>query len=127
MAQEHPLENIFSKRATLAVLLLMLLYIVIAIGGNIVEYRTYQKELATHNATIDQLSQDNLQLSDLLTYLKSDEAVDSYARTQLGYKKEGERAFIITQESIETTARVDDIQQEEEKNAFRWYRYYFSN
>ena len=105
----------------------LLIFIVAAIVGNVLEYNTYQKELATHNATIDQLSQDNLQLSDLLTYLNSNEAVYTYARTRLGLRGEGERAFIITEDTIETTARVDDIESHTEKNAHKWYRYYFSN
>ena len=126
MAQKHPLEKFFTSRISIMVLVGFLIFIVIAIGGNIFEYRSYQKELAKHRETIDQLSQDNLQLSDLLTYLNSEEAVDTYARTRLGFKQVGERAFIITEDTVETTSRVDGIELDTEKNIHKWYRYYFS-
>lgn len=126
MEKSHPLEKFFKSRVTLLVSFGLLVFILISIISNVVEYRAYQKELAEHRATIDQLSQDNLQLSDLLSYLNSEEAVDAYARTRLGLQQDGERAYIITEDTIATTARVDGLQQDKEKNINKWYRYYFS-
>jgi len=121
----HPLKTIFTKKLTIILLFVILVYIVVSIGGDILKYRSYQQDLALHKKNIDQLSQDNLQLSELLTFLNTDEAVDSYARTRLGLQQEGERAFIITEDGAGTTIRVDSIIEPEESNSIRWKRYFF--
>ena len=114
-----------SQRMPMLVFIAVLFYVAISIVGNIREYQKYQQELATHKANIDQLTEDNLQLSELLTFLNTDDAVDAYARTRLGLQQQGERAFIITQEGIQNTKRVDDLPIVEEPNTQKWFRYFF--
>lgn len=125
MSATHPLKKILSKRVTTIVLILALFYVIAGIGHNVLKYRNYQKSFAEHKADIDQLTQDNLQLSELLTFLDTDEAVDAYARTRLGLQQEGERAFIITENGLEATVRVDDLAQPREPNMHKWLRYFF--
>jgi cell division protein FtsB len=125
MEQKHPLQKIFTKRVTILILFAILIYISFAIVSNIFEYREYQQKLAKHNAEIDQLTRDNLQLTELMNFLNTDAAVDAYARTRLGLQAEGEKAFIITEEGIETTTRVDDLAVTIEPTTRKWYRYFF--
>jgi len=124
MNKSHVLQRIFTKKITILALSAILIYVMVAIIGSILEYRSYQEKLSQHRANIDQLSQDNLQLNDLLSFLNTDDAVDAYARTRLGLQNEGERAFIITEGSLEAT-RVNDLTVPLESGAHKWLRYYF--
>lgn len=89
-----------------------------------------KKDFNDLSQEIQSLEENNLQLSELIKYLNSTAFIEEKARTDLGLKKEGEKAIIISNLSstIQPQLPVDKTGKDS-KNVFnyqKWWYYFFT-
>lgn len=96
----------------LAIALLLLGLFLYAMAQTAVQAHRLGQEERQVFAEVEQLRRQRAELQGLLTYLKSDEYVEGFARQQFGYVKPGETL-------VEVTAPV--VQREQRRPGERWW------
>ena len=118
-----------SKQGFLTVLILGALVLVsIPAVRNYAQERAVDLEINEARAEIERYESKNKELSDVIDYLESDQAVEEKARLNLGLKKQGEKVVVIANQTqvSEDVAANKNSSDEKLSNPHKWLNYFFS-
>lgn len=118
-----------SKQGFLTVLILGVLVLVsIPAVRNYAQERAVDLEINEARAEIERYESKNKELSDVIDYLESDQAVEEKARLNLGLKKQGEKVVVIADQiqASEDVATDKNSSDEKLSNPHKWLNYFFS-
>lgn len=92
-------------------------------------YRNYKisREIENLKQEINSLKNDNLELSSLLDYLKTDSFLEKEARIKLGMKKQGEKTVVVEKQSkSEKKLELSFVSIDDERlsNVRKWWIYF---
>ncbi len=109
---------------TMFVLLVVLGLISWAVISSSSKNEKVEEQTSALDQEIEELQQQNLELTDLIDYFASTEYVEQQAREKLNLVKPGEKVVIITQSDEEGLNNLE--QAKELKNSpVKWWRYFF--
>ena len=80
---------------------------------------------------IEVLQAENIKLSNLISYFKTDTYKEKEARRLLGYQKPGEKVIIIPeieeeiQENDQPSEQTEEIKKDTQKNYQKWWDFFF--
>lgn len=117
-----PIKTILKSKLATAGLSLTLLMILGVSAKLLLQKYEVEKEIADLQQKAAEISSDNVRLSELIKYYKTDEYAERASRDKLNLKKEGEFAVSIPA-SIE--AEVLGTSQPPKTNPQKWYDYFF--
>jgi|GEM_PF-685179 len=121
--------NLFSKQALLTILTLGILALIsVPAIRNYAQERAVDLEINEARAEIERYTSQNKELSDVIGYLESDQAVEEKARLNLGLKKQGEKVAVIAAEPqvSEDAAAAQKAANEKLSNPHKWLNYFFA-
>ena len=134
MWKDNPIRKFISQRklkvrASVLAVLIVFVYMFVATGQAIWQNYQINQEIAKLKLEIVQLGKDNVQLKNLIAYLKTDSFKEKEARRKLGYKKPGEKVVAIPQDNFaytnpgntKETAPADN--QPNLNNPEKWWEY----
>lgn len=122
MLEKYKLKGIF--------LLIAILACFFAVSFVKETYRNYKiaKEIKNLKEDIELLQSANIELANLINYLKTDNFVEKEARLKFGLQKPGEKAFIIEKNSGQTAGIIGNEKAEKEISNFqKWEEYFFGS
>lgn len=111
----------------LVLTLIILILVAIALGRQV--YRKYQieKEVSFLDRQILEIKQDNLRLSELLSYFQKDSFLELEARAELNFKKPEEKVIILTPSEEVSITEGESREEKEMSNLEKWWKYFFKN
>ncbi len=119
--------NFWSRAIYSSIFSIVLILVLIFIG-----YSIYQKKINQQNVDkrldhlreeIQRLQDTNLELAEMIKYLRTDEYIETQARENLNLKRSGEKVVIISNEDNNTTKKNDS--QQNKPNYILWFEYFF--
>ena len=128
-APGHNLGRLVSGQGLMTVLILLALVLVsIPAIRNYAQERAVDLEINEARAEIDRYSSKNQELSNVIGYLESDQAIEEKARLNLGLKKQGEKVVVIADrpQISESSAADANSSQEKLSNPHKWLNYFFA-
>ena len=90
------------------------------------------QEISDLGQEISNLEKNNLELSGLIQYLNSTAYIEQKARTELGFKKEGEKIIIIPEvgsnslSDLNSDTMTSIAQTQQVSNPKKWWQYFFT-
>ncbi|MFH0856652.1 MAG: septum formation initiator family protein [bacterium] len=92
-------------------------------------YRNYKinKEIKDLRNKIEVLENENMELSSLVNYLKTDNFAEKEARLKLGLKKEGEKVFNIEKLAGADHPSLNILKSADESNIKKWQKLFFAS
>ena len=125
MYRQRPsaIQNLLASRTIFLLIAILSLVVVVALGREL--YRRYliNQEINNIKAEIAKLENKNLEISQLIDYLKTDDFVEREARLKRGLQLPGESVAVITsaqKSSVETVSP-----QANQANPAKWFNYFF--
>jgi cell division protein FtsB len=128
-ASGHGLGRLMSNQGLMTILILGALVLVsVPAVRNYAQERAVDLEINEARAEIDRYSSKNKELSDVIGYLESDQAVEEKARLNLGLKKQGEKVVVIADRPQVSANSAADANSSQEKlsNPHKWLNYFFA-
>lgn len=128
------IKKIFASKVFLAASLIVLVAASLALARVITRKLEINQEIANLENKIQNLENQNLELTDLINYLQTEEFEEEVARLQLGLKKPGEKVVVI---SPAATGSIEFVQEpgtedtsadgdpDKIPNPIKWWRYFF--
>ncbi|MFA4942981.1 MAG: septum formation initiator family protein [Patescibacteria group bacterium] len=129
LAPTFGLGGLRFKQGLLTIFILAILVLVsIPTIKNYAQEKAISLEINEAQAEIEKYEGKNKELSEVINYLESDQAVEEKARLNLGLKKPGEKvAVIINQVPTSTDVLVNENSfQEKLSNPHKWLNYFFA-
>ena len=116
----------FSSTTTIVVLFIVFLLITWAVINNSIKQKNIVLQTEMLDKEIEELQQQNLELTDLIDYFSSTEYVEKEAREKLNLVKPGEKVVIITHRD-KNIIDANNSEEKEQKNfpIIRWWKYFF--
>jgi len=128
-APTYSLGNLMSRQGLWTILIFGILALIsVPAIRNYAQERAVDLEINEARAEIERYSNQNEELSQVINYLESDQAVEEMARLNVGLKKQGEKVAVITdkpQVSAESVAS-DNASQKKISNPHKWLNYFFA-
>ncbi|MFH1030040.1 MAG: septum formation initiator family protein [bacterium] len=120
------LENIKIKGFFLAITVLACFFSTSFIKET---HRNYKinKEIINLKEDIELLHNENLELTKLINYLKTDNFVEKEARLKFGMKKDGEKAFVIEKSPSAKNGIKKEENILEASNLQKWQDFFFGS
>jgi cell division protein FtsB len=127
-APTYSLGQFISRPGVFSVLILGALVLVsIPAVRNYAQERAVDLEINEAKAEIERYTNKNKELSEVIGYLESDQAIEEKARLNLGLKKQGETVAVIaaspqvSEDLSPAAARLEEL-----SNPHKWLNYFFS-
>ena len=118
--------RLVSSQRFLAIIgLVFLVLVIFPLARVYSQRRLVEKEIADVQAQIDSFEQENQDLSELLSYLQSDQALEEAARTNLNLKKPGEGVIVIEDKSGQNIVG-SAVAAAPTSNLAKWWQYFFN-
>ena len=114
-----------SQRFLAIVGLAFILVIAIPLARTYNQKRQVAREIAEIQKEIDSYESQNDDLKELISYLQSDQSLESQARLNLNLKKPGEQVIVIEDKRPTATAALGD-DDGPGSNLAKWWRYFFN-
>ncbi|MAF14203.1 MAG: hypothetical protein CMI53_04935 [Parcubacteria group bacterium] len=115
----------------LALAVIILVIVAINLSREISKGRQINKEITNLEKNIDDISQSNEELKQLIEYFNSNAYIEEKARTDLGLKKEGEQVVVVS-DLVEDDILNDSSPDSKppkvemtESNLKKWWKYFF--
>lgn len=129
-------KNIFKKIIFSNILLFICLFLIVFFSSNLIrDYlnkKQLNKEIDKLQQKINDLTDKNDQLTNLIGYLKSPEYLEEEARIKLNKKKPGEEVIIVPNnielDDTPTVLKINDnkmINNKLNNNLKKWWQYFF--
>ncbi len=128
-APTRSLGNLLSKQSLWTILLLVVLTLVsIPTVRNYAQEKAVNLEINEARAEIERYESKNKELSEVINYLESDQAVEEKARLNLGLKKQGEKVAVIADQPqiSEESAASGNSSNQKISNPHKWLNYFFA-
>ena len=119
-------HRLVSSQRFLAIIgLAFLLVVAIPLVKTYNQRQQVAKEIAEIQKEIDNYENQNEDLKELISYLQSDQSLESQARLNLNLKKPGEQVIVIEDKRPTATAALGD-KDGPGSNLARWWQYFFN-
>jgi len=123
-------KSVFKRIVNSKVLLLGLLIILVLVGlATYKENKRQQKTVNTLSALeqeVAKLENKNMELSELIQYLKSDDFVDREAREKLNMQQPGEQVVLISREVVKEMGQASSANGTGIRSNWQlWQEYFF--
>ena len=118
--------RLFSNQRFLAIIgLIFLLLIIFPLARTYTQRRLVEAEIDGVKKEINDFQSTNQEMRDMITYLQSDQSLESQARLNLNLKKPGEKVIVIEEAKNATT--TDDLSSANSSgnNFVKWWHYFF--
>lgn len=123
------LRRILRSKFLLSIEVVLLVLISMALGREIVQRYTIEREIAQLKSEFEELEKNNVDLEQLISYFKSDTFKEEEARTKLGLKLEGESIVLLPEASEEVEYSSNDenemFSSKTTNNPKRWLTHFF--
>jgi cell division protein FtsL len=120
------LYRLVSSQRFLAIIgLVFLVLIVFPLARVYSQRRLVAQEIAEVQQQIDEFEKQNQNLSEVLSYLQSDQALEEAARLNLNLKKPGEGVVVIEGGKSENDFSANNGATKQESNLSKWWSYFF--
>jgi len=122
--------KVFSSKIFFIIFLIIVIYLSINVYQEIRQRLEIKKEITDLKREIDNLTNENNQLSDLVEYFETEEYIESVSREKLGYKKPGEKIIVVTEgDSVGEGHILGEPLSADQKdsNIKLWWNYFFYN
>lgn len=117
----------------LATGLSILVMIGMSLGKETYRKRQIQKEIENLQAEIQKINQENIELSNLISYFSSQEFQEKEARENLNLQKEDEKMIILRKDAIILNEEKSDgdernlpVQENKTPNWQKWLEFFFA-
>jgi len=130
----NPIRKFISRyklkvRVSVLIAVIIFVYMFIATGEALWQNYQINQEIAQLKIEIIQLESGNVQLKNLIAYLKTESFREKEARRKLGYKKPGEQVVAIPQDNFmytdpgNTKEQAPSDSQPRLSNLQKWWEY----
>lgn len=132
------IQRLIRSRFLIVVNLLVIIFLGISFGREVVRSRSIASEISALQAQADELTMSNQEMLNLQTAMQTESFIEREARLKLGLKKPGETVVVIQQEGSEDLSQIpedpldpldfvidDATPQEELGNPLKWWYYFF--
>ncbi len=141
MARNDPfLRRLFQWRLFFVVNVLLILFLGVTFGRDILKTHEIQKEINDLQTQAGSLQAKNLSISELQTAIQTESYIEREARLKLGMKKPGEQVVVFTStpepeptesDSLENPSDplnlvIDQEEPVKVKNPTKWWYYFFN-
>lgn len=122
------LKRLFRSNLFFLLVLILLALFSISLFQEIMRKVEIQKEIKDLEQKVSNLENRNTELSSLIEYFKTDEYIETEARTKLGYKKPGETVVVVASntDNINSTAKETNAENLTKNNWQLWIDYFFN-
>ncbi|MBI4437689.1 septum formation initiator family protein [Candidatus Uhrbacteria bacterium] len=136
------LQRLIRWRLLIVVNLLVILFLALTLGRELVRSRSIDAQIAALQAQADELSASTQEMLDLQTAMQTESFIEREARLKLGLKKPGETVVVIqegTEEPVSDSGDAADplglvidegeapvnLRAARLPNPFKWWYYFF--
>ncbi|MFC1688016.1 septum formation initiator family protein [Patescibacteria group bacterium] len=127
--QEASFRRLLRSKLLLSIEVVLLVLISMALGREIVQRYTIEREIAQLKSEFEELEQKNVDLEQLIGYFKSETFKEEEARTKLGLKLEGESVVLLPESSQEVELSSNDEKatttDQTTNNPKKWLKHFF--
>lgn len=128
--KQNSISTFLHSRTLLVIEACIVIFLVFAIGKEIIRRQDVQSEVSRLEQQIIQLEQQNIQLAQVLKEMTSDNFQEKEARLKLDLQKPGETVVLIPQTTAEGKIEVEvkkefEAQVARSSNAEKWWLYFF--
>ncbi len=122
------LKRLFRSNLFFLLVLILLALFSLSLFLEIMRKVEIQKEIENLEQKVTNLQNRNAELSALIEYFKTDEHIETEARTKLGYKKPGETVVVVATntDNINNTAKNTSAENLPKTNWQLWVDYFFN-
>jgi cell division protein FtsB len=121
--------RIFSSKIFFVIFLIIVIYLSVNVYREIKQRVEVKREIANLKMEINNLSNENDKLGDLIEYFETEEYIELSSREKLGYKKPGEKIIVFTEEGgdgiLNTAQNRNSLNRK--SNLKLWWDYFFNN
>ena len=118
--------NSFSSTATIIGLFVVFLFVVFLVYDNSSKQENIETQVQVLDKEIEDLKNQNLELTDLIDYFSSSEYVEKEAREKLNLVKPGEKVVVVTKSDKINNENEKEFELINSKNSpAKWWRYFF--
>jgi len=118
--------RLVSSQRFLAIIgLVFLVVIIFPLARTYTQRRLVEKEVADVKQQISDFEKENQQMTELISYLQSDQSLEEQARLNLNLKKPGEAVVVINNEKSGAVAASPVSSSDNASNLTKWWRYFF--
>ena len=127
---EAVLHRLLRSKLLLSVELLFLVLIGVALGKELVQKYTIEREINQLKEEYANLEKQKVDLEQLVTYFQTDSFQEEEARTKLGLIKPGENVIILPQQNSEdrtasSLTTDESVSLSQSSNPQRWWSFFF--
>lgn len=121
-------KRLFRSNLFFLLVLILLALFSLSLFREIMRKVEIQKEIKNLEQKVTNLQNRNAELSALIEYFKTDEYIETEARTKLGYKKPGETVVVVATntDNINNTAKDTSAESLPKTNWQLWVDYFFN-
>jgi cell division protein FtsB len=120
--------RIFSSKIFFIIFFIIVIYLSVSVYREIKQRVEVKKEISNLKMEIENLSNENNKLDDLIEYFETEEYIEATSREKLGYKKPGEKIIVFTEEDkISNSNSIVENNSEKIPNVRLWWNYFFNN
>jgi cell division protein FtsB len=121
------MKRFFESKFATGILAIALIAILFVTARLLTQKIRIDKQIKQLQARADAIRGQNQELSDLITYLNTDQYKEKAAREQLNLKKDGEVVVALPGNDSEQVASAQTTQVEQISNPKKWYNYFFQH
>ncbi len=115
-----------SQRFLAIIGLVFLVAILLPLARTYSQRRLVEKEIEEIRSQISEYENQNRDLSELLSYLQSDQSLEEQARQSLNLKKPGEAVVVIENKNAAANATASGDGSNSGNNLAKWWGYFFN-
>lgn len=119
-------EKYLNSKYTLAVLTIIFLFVVIALGRESYSNYKINQEIGELQEKIDAMQKSNNDFAEMEKYFQSEEFLEKEAKLKLNLVREGEKLIIIKQEENPMLNAQNLQEQKNISNPAKWWNFFFS-
>lgn len=122
------IPRIFKSKVLIVLEIAIVLFLIVAVGQEVVRRKSVQEEVSRLELQIEQLESQNVHLAETLKEMTSENYIEKEARRKLDLQKKGETVILVPHEETDTILVSKDSQDSAETrnaNPSQWWNYFF--
>ena len=130
MKKEKFMRRFFVSKIFLLISAVIFGFLLFVLSKKILEGREISQEIKTTEEEITRLESKNSELSELFSYLNTNEFLEQEAREKFNLQKEGESVMVVPESAKKDNGKQIAAASEDEvgrrSNPSRWWNYFFN-
>lgn len=126
--KQKNIPKIFQSKVLIVIEIAIVLFLIVAVGQEVVRRKSVQEEVSRLELQIEQLESQNVHLAETLKEMTSENYIEKEARRKLDLQKKGETVILVPHEETDTVLVSKDSQDSSEAkpaNPSQWWSYFF--